>query len=258
MKVSIIGAGAYGMALGGILEANGYEVDYYDSLLEKPLDEVTLGSSFTVLAIPSDVAPELLPKLPRHIPLIVATKGFLSDILFRDFDDYMVLSGPGFAGDIVARKATRLTATDQRIADMFTTDFLTFDYTTDKKGVLMCGALKNVYAIQAGLLGLERGSTSWQDYIKAVCEEMKMILATNGASPDTVDLVCGKEDLELTCGYPSRNYEYGDKLRQNPSYKAEKTVEGLAAISRLNRHEIEIPKQATILHKIMLKFSHES
>ena len=246
------------MALGEILEANGYEIDYYDKRLKKPLDDVIRDLNFTVLAIPSDVTPELLPKLPHHIPLIIATKGFLSDMLFRDFNDYMVLSGPGFASDIAAKKTTYLTATDQRIIDMFTTDFLTFDYTTDKKGVLMCGALKNVYAIKAGLLGLERDSAPWQDYIKAVCEEMKMVLAANGASSDTVDLACGRGDLELTCGYPSRNYEYGDKLRQNPSYQAEKTVEGLTAINRLNRHEIEIPKQATILHKIMLKFSHES
>ena len=119
----------------------------------------------------------------------------------------------------------------------------------------MCGALKNVYAIKAGLLGLERDSEKWQKFIMDVCFEMKKILAFNNANPDTVDLVCGIGDLKLTCGYPSRNYEYGDKKRIDSNYQPEKTVEGLSAIKRIIRHEILLPKDTPILESLITIFS---
>ena len=34
-KVAVIGAGAYGTALGGILAENGHDIDYYDPEKEK-------------------------------------------------------------------------------------------------------------------------------------------------------------------------------------------------------------------------------
>ena len=74
------------------------------------------------------------------------------------------------------------------------------------------------------------------------------------ANPKTVDLVCGVGDLKLTCGYPSRNYEYGDKLRQDANYQPEKTVEGLSAIKRIKRGEIVVPKDAKYLLEIIDKF----
>ena len=34
MKIAILGAGAFGTALGGILADKGYDIDYYDSRVE--------------------------------------------------------------------------------------------------------------------------------------------------------------------------------------------------------------------------------
>ena len=84
-------------------------------------------AKYIVLCVPSKAAPYLLPYLPKNKPLIVATKGILSDKAFDDFKDYMVLSGPGFADDIKAAKNTKLTATDDRIIELFETNYLTFD-----------------------------------------------------------------------------------------------------------------------------------
>lgn len=242
MKIAIIGAGAFGTALGGILADKGYDIDYYDPRIEKEnLAKVLDGSKYVLLAVPSAAVPHVLPYLPEQIPLIVATKGILSDKTFAKFKDYMVLSGPGFADDIKAGKNTKLTATDQRVIELFGTDYLSFDYTDDEKGVLMCGALKNVYAILAGLLGLKRESEAWQQFVAEVLEEMRSILAYNGADAKTADLVCGIGDLKLTCGYPSRNYEFGDLLRGNPNYQPEKTVEGISALKKIKRGEIILP-----------------
>ena len=252
MKIAILGAGAFGTALGGILADKGYDIDYYDSKVEKEsLSKVLLGSKYIVLAVPSMAAPYLLPHLPLDIPLIVATKGFLDSHNFRDFTDYMVLSGPGFADDIKAGKETLLTATDQRIVDLFTTNYLTFDFTTDKNGVLMCGALKNVYAIYAGYLDLKPGEEEHEKYLTEVAEEMQALLLANNGDPQTVNLACGKGDLRLTCDFPSRNYEFGQILRKNQKAVPGKTVEGLTALSKIKRGEINIPKTAPKLNELI-------
>ncbi len=252
MKIAILGAGAFGTALGGILANNGYDIDYYDSrIIKEPLQEVLADSKMILLAVPSKAVPYLLPHLPKKKPLIVATKGILSDETFKDFTDYMVLSGPGFATDIKAHKKTKLTATDQRIIEMFGTDYLSFDTTDDKKGVLMCGALKNIYAILAGLSGLKVGTDEHEKFLKDIEKEMKAVLALNGADPKTVDLVCGKGDLRITCAYPSRNFEFGDKLRSNPDYLPEKTVEGVSALKKVKRGEISIPEDAVNLKDLI-------
>ena len=252
MKIAVLGAGAFGTALGGILADKGYDIDYYDSKLEREkLSDVLVRAKYIVLCVPSKAVPYLLPYLPKTKPLIVATMGILSDKTFVDFEDYMVLSGPGFADDIKAAKQTILTATDLRIVNLFGTSYLSFDMTSDKRGVLMCGALKNVYAIMAGLRGLEPGTEEHRRYLKEVASEMKALLATNGAKAETVDLVCGKGDLKITCAYPSRNYEFGCKLRENSEYQPEKTVEGISALKRIKRGEIVVPETVVILRELM-------
>ena len=248
MKIAIMGAGAFGTALGGILGSKGYDIDYYDSKVEKEsLTSVLKNAKIIVLAIPSAAVPYLLPHLPKNIPLIIATKGMLDDRAFKEFKDFMIISGPGFADDIKAGKPTKLTSTDQRINQLFETDFLTFDKTDDEKGVLMCGSLKNVYAILAGLENLKKDTPTWHEFIGEVGSEMKDILRSNGADPKTVDLVCGIGDLKLTCDTPSRNYQYGQILRKDPTAKPDKTVEGLTALNKIKRGEIEIPDTATHL-----------
>ena len=252
MKIAILGAGAFGTALGGILADNGYDIDYYDSRIEREnLRDVVSDAKFILLAVPSGPAPYVLPYLPKEKPLIIATKGFLDAHNFAEFSDYMVLSGPGFAADIKAGKETHLTCTDARVRELFTTEFLTFDYTSDSKGVLMCGALKNIFAIRAGFLKLVPGSSECEKYITEVAEEMKALLSANEASPKTVDLACGIGDLRLTCDYPSRNFDFGLKLADNPNALPEQTVEGITALSKVKRGEIKIPEGLTHLETLI-------
>lgn len=252
MKIAILGAGAFGTALGEILAGKGYDIDYYDSRFEKEnLKEVLETAKYMVLAVPSNVAPYLLPYLPKSKPLIIATKGFLDDHNFKDFNDYMVLSGPGFAADIKAGKETHLTATDQRVMDLFGTDFLDFDFTSDTRGVMMCGALKNIYAILAGFLDLKPGTAKHEQFLTEVAEEMKAILLLNGAEAETVNLNCGVGDLRLTCDTPSRNYEFGQIVRNNVAAAPEKTVEGLTALFKVKRGEIKVPETAMHLKELV-------
>lgn len=251
MKIAMLGAGAFGTALGGILADNGCDIDYYDSKVEKErLGDVLKKVKMMVLCVPSKAVPYLLPHLPKNIPMVVATKGILIDNCFDDFKDWMVLSGPGFADDIKAGKDTYLTVTDERVKDWFKADYLHFDMTDDRRGVLMCGALKNVYAMLAGYKKLQRESLEWWQFITDVSAEMKILLDANNAHSTTVDMACGRGDLELTCGLPSRNYEYGMILRDKPGYQPEKTVEGLSALRRILSGDILVPEGLKLLAEV--------
>lgn len=254
MKIAILGAGAFGTALGGILAEKGWDIDYYDSKLERErLSSVTAGAKYIVLAVPSNAVGYLVPHLPADIPLIVATKGVLLDDTFSRIRDVMVLSGPGFADDIKAHKPVTFTVTDARVKELFATDYVRCEMTQDNRGVLMCGALKNVYAIEAGMRKLQRGSAPWREYIEKAAGEMKAVLSVNGANPETVELSCGRGDLELTCGLPSRNYEYGLRLAEDAGVAPDKTVEGISTLARLRRGEIKIPADAEILRGLIVK-----
>ena len=255
MNITIFGAGAFGSALGRILESKGHHITFFDPKIRLTLAEAIQNADYLLLAVPSKVLPDLLPQLPANLPLIVATKGIVNPHIFDRFTDYMVLSGPGFAVDIDRQLPTKLTATDQRVIDLFATDWLTFDYTTDHTGVLLCGALKNVYAIFAGLQNLKPSTPTHEQYLTDVVAEMKTILSANHADLATADLVCGQGDLRITCNFPSRNYEFGQKLRQNPDYQPEKTVEGVSALQKIKAGEIIVPATATILQSLIERSS---
>lgn len=252
MKIAIIGAGAYGTALGGVLSENGHVARYYDPYVsETTLEEALDGAEMVLEVVPSSVIGDVLLQLPKTKPLIVATKGVLSEEVFSGFDRIMILSGPGFADEIKAHKMTYLTVTDKVLAELFKTDYIEFDFTNDLKGVLLCGALKNVYAILAGYLGVLPGDEKYETYITEVTEEMQALLSTNGAEAETVKLYCGVDDLRLTCNVPSRNYQYGADLRKGKSWQPGVTVEGLMALKSIREGTIVVPDGAQKLKQIM-------
>ncbi len=248
----MLGAGAYGTALGGVLAENGYDVDYYDPLLSpRNLDEVISESSAIISAVPSSALPELIKDLPKDVFFITATKGFLTDQVFTPFNDWAIISGPGFAEDIKAKKETILTVTDDRIIKMFTTSYLHFDSTSDRRGVLMCGSLKNIYALLAGLIGIEKNTKEYQDYLEKTIHEMQLILAANEANPETVKLSCGIGDLESTISPKSRNYSFGQALKNGSEHKPNYTVEGLSALERIKNNEIIVPDGVELLNSLL-------
>ena len=263
MKVTIFGAGAFGTALGNILVENGHTIEYYDPVKypEKGLTSAIVGSDIYLLAVPSSAAPKLLLFLPHDKPLICSSKGFLTAASFKPFQNFSVLSGGAFAADLNAKNNTILTATSPLIRQLFETSWLKFDQTDDTTGVMICGALKNIYAIGSGYWGLKYGTTDFDDYINSCLDEMRVILKANDSKPETVDLSCGLRDLVITCASPtSRNYDFGAKLKKDPEL-GEKvmagkvkvgTVEGLGAIRAIPRTpSFTKPANTPILDRII-------
>ena len=251
MKITILGAGAYGTALGDILIKRGNNVSYYDPAKSyNDFDLATKDADYIIIALPSD-AVGAISCLPEETPIILASKGFFDDKLFKSFHDFMVLSGPGFAAEIKANKRTALTVTDKRVRELFGEDHFDYDETDDTKGVLMCGSLKNVYAILAGYYNLKVGTNEYNSFIIEALDEMQAILFANGANPNTVKLYCGEADLRLTCDSPSRNFQFGQRLRLDHKAKPSETVEGFTALLHIVDGEINLPENLKHLNKIM-------
>lgn len=262
MKIAVLGAGAYGTALGGVLTKNGHTVGYYDpGVGEDSLGDALEGAEMMLLCVPSEAAEGLLKELPKDKPLIVATKGFLNGEPFREFEDWMVISGAAFAEDIKrGNRELTLTATDKRVAELFETERLKIELVKDKGAVLLCGALKNVYAILAGCMDYNSFGREGPDskdevtqFFIGVIDELTRILEYEDMDSDTINRSCGAEDLLMSCDARSRNYRFGlKKYALGPDYSADETVEGMATIRRIRAGgTFEVPGFATYLQKVM-------
>lgn len=81
-------------------------------------------------------------------------------------------------------------------------------------GVEICGALKNVLAIAAGIVeGLELGHNALAALIAQGCAEIRWLAEKLGAKPATMSGLSGLGDIMLTCyGDLSRNRSVGVRL----------------------------------------------
>lgn len=260
MRITILGAGAFGTALETILVANNHSVRFYDPkiLPDLSLEDATSDAETIILAAPSSVAVDLLKQIPnKTIPLINTTKGLLSLAPFADFETYSILSGGAFAKNLKDKQPTILTATSISTADLFRTDWLKIERSKDILGVLLCGTFKNVYAIGAGEQSLTANTSAFRSYIDSSLAEIKYILAANNCNPDTANLSCGKLDLVLTCASKtSRNYQFGAELKKHNHLDLSTitaTTEGLSTIQNLSSSPLKIPSGCIILSSIITK-----
>ena len=248
MKLTIIGAGAFGEVLGNIAEYNGHEVKFYDpyKFPKIALTDALESSEAIIFAAPSQAAGEILPNLPTDLPLICASKGFLSTKPFEGFKNFSAFSGAGIAEEIAAKNPPYsdkfiFTASSELSEYLFSTEYIQIEYTKDTLGILLCGALKNIYAIACGL--------GKNDYYK-IRDEWREVLTLNHAS-DLTKFSCGLPDLMMSVAYNSRNVEYGHTLAAAPEHtKIEPvgTVEGVTIINSLKKYpEFKIPSTAEIL-----------
>lgn len=174
--------------------------------------------------------------LDKGIPLVSLAKGIdhqslnLPDEMYlKHFDQYrsqlMYLSGPSFAKEILDKQITIVTLAGEdreklRLAcDMLGTDFFKAMPTTDVKGVLLGGALKNVIAIAGGIMeGLGYNHNTRAALITRGIVEMLRFGKVLGARPETFYGPSGMGDLILTTtGELSRNKSFGIELAKGRS-----------------------------------------
>lgn len=164
-----------------------------------------------------------------------------------------VLTGPSFAADIARGLPTALTlacaddAAGEILQTALSTSALRLYRTTDTVGAELGGALKNVFAIAAGVtIGAGLGESARAALITRGFPEMQRLAAKLGADPETLAGLSGFGDLVLTCtSDQSRNFRYGVALGQGKPFDAGTTVEGVAtasAVRQLAQHlDIDLP-----------------
>jgi glycerol-3-phosphate dehydrogenase (NAD(P)+) len=133
-----------------------------------------------------------------------------------------VLSGPNLASEIVNQDltATVIAAKDpdvrRAVQDLLGCEYFRVYANVDVYGVELAGALKNIYAIVAGLsAALEMGENAKAMLITRGLAEMSRFAVSMGANPMTFMGLAGVGDLIVTCtSSKSRNYRIGYEVGQ--------------------------------------------
>lgn len=215
--------------------------------------ELLAGTEIGILAVPAGAVREVINTLPAWADKtlwVLAAKGLepekgerLSQLLQRRFpnigDRYVVLSGPNLAVELVKGIPTATVAASQdlqaasQIQELFMSPTLRVYTNPDVIGVELGGALKNVYAIGAGISdGLGYGDNTKGVLLTRGLAEMMRFGAAMGASPETFTGLTGVGDLFATAASKlSRNYRFGyaialGKSPQEASKDLGQVVEG--------------------------------
>lgn len=136
-----------------------------------------------------------------------------------------IISGPNLAREVAdgALTATVVASADQALCEevqrvLHGRTFRVYA-SPDRFGVELGGALKNVYAIMAGMAGaMGMGENTKSMLITRALAEMTRFAVKLGANPMTFLGLAGVGDLIVTCTSPkSRNYQVGQALGEGLS-----------------------------------------
>lgn len=233
------------------------------------------GAELWVSALPTQVSPDVwermlktLPKRPNlliHVSkgILQSTHGRLSAALEPIFGVPVgVLSGPTFADEVFRElpAAIVLAMPDAipddeclRLQTLLASPRLRVYLSRDVVGVELCGALKNILAIAAGLLeALNLGMNTRAAMLTRGLAEMSRLVDRLGGRPETVMGLAGMGDLLLTATGPqSRNRKFGELLGKGISPQSaaksmgEQVVEGVytarAAMELAMEVGVELP-----------------
>lgn len=241
--VAVIGQGAWGTALGNLIEQAGghaLRLHHNDSLLEN-------APAAVVLAVPAQRLRGTLTalKLPAGVPLLLAAKGIELDtgLLLHEVaasvcpdNPALLLSGPSFAANVMQGLPVALTLAGvgaETLTALFNSRACRVYHSDDAVGVAVGGALKNVMAIGCGIaVGAGYGESARAALFTRGLAEMVRFGLALGAKADTFLGLSGVGDMVLTATSPlSRNYALGLKIGAGDGIDGAALTEGVATAS---------------------------
>jgi glycerol-3-phosphate dehydrogenase (NAD(P)+) len=201
------------------------------------LAEVVTDHLVILMVVPSHTVRQVIGLMAPHLTpgvfLVSAAKGVENETLMtmsQVYDDVLppnlavhkaCLSGPSFAREVGQNLPTAITLacpycgeSSQMLQTLFSSPSMRIYNSQDLIGVELGGALKNIYAIAAGIVdGLNLGTNARAALITRGLAEMSRLGVKMGANPLTFMGLAGVGDLVLTCtGDLSRNRTVGLKL----------------------------------------------
>lgn len=234
-----------------------------------------------VLAVPSAhlrmTVRRLAPLLDGNAALLSVVKGIeaetqlrMSEVIEAELPGRRtaVLSGPNLAREIAAGKpaGSVIASPDGQLASELATMLASERFRVytnpDVVGVELCGALKNVVALAAGMVdGLGLGDSAKAGIITRGLAEMTRLGMAAGANPLTFAGLAGVGDLIATCMSPlSRNRRAGELMATGMSWSdAASRLDGVAegvstvrgALALAAQHGVELPiaeQVAAVVH----------
>jgi len=225
-------------------------------------------ADYVFVAVPSKafraVVEEAAQYLPKHAKMISLTKGIephsfklMSQILHDvvPAHEIGVISGPNLAKEIADDQITATVIASysqtlrQEIQEMLSCSSFRVYGNPDIYGVEMAGAIKNIYAIVAGLsAALGMADNTKAAIITRSLAEMSRFAVKLGANPMTFLGLAGVGDLIVTCTSKlSRNYRVGYYIGEGLTLKQAikkigETAEGINTLRMVNdkAHELGI------------------
>lgn len=199
------------------------------------------NSQIIFISVPSssflDVVRLVRPHLLDEAMLVSTTKGIgrdgfklMSQILSEELPEYPigVLSGPNFAKEMIQGQltgsviASESAALISQIQSLLGSSKFRIYSSQDCYGVELAGALKNIYAIIAGMADAsDYGQNTLALLMTRALAEMGRFAHALGADPMTFLGLAGVGDLILTCNSNlSRNYRVGYAMGEGKSLVA--------------------------------------
>jgi glycerol-3-phosphate dehydrogenase (NAD(P)+) len=257
------------------------DVDFPEGLRTSDDPAEAFAAPLWISAMPTQVTPaawrDLRPRAPQgpesviHVSkgILQSTHQTLSQALTGVLDVPVgALSGPTFADEVsrgvpsaivlalpVAVPDDRARALQAQLAS----EKLRIYLSRDVVGTELCGALKNVLAIAAGLVdGLGLGYNARAALITRGLAEMARLVEVLGGQSATVMGLAGMGDLLLTATGPqSRNRTFGELVGRGQSVDAARdalggqVIEGMftteAALALAKEHQLDLPIASEVL-----------
>ena len=234
------------------------------------------NSEYLVVAVPSIFMRSTMETAKDYIKeqiLIDLAKGVEKDSLYtmseiiRDVlgnqAKIVALSGPTHAEEVVRdMPSTIVSACDdlevaEKVQNLFQDTCMRVYTNIDVRGVELCGALKNIIALAAGIShGLNYGDNTRAALITRGLSEMTRLGTTMGCLEQTFHGLAGIGDLIVTAtSVHSRNFKCGTLIGQgynvdDATKEVGMVVEGLnalpAAMQLAKRYDVEMPITAMV------------
>lgn len=248
-KVAIIGAGRLGSSLARLFRRSGANVALWDQdpakvPHQRSLTEVVSPADTVFFCIPSFALEDSLKSvktfLRKRCVVVSPIKGIdrktgitTVEIVnkFLPGQPFAMLGGPLIAEELdkglggTAVVASREIKIARRVGALFKGSGANVVYSTDVRGVVLAGILKNAYALSLGIAeGLGWGMNLRGSLIAQALLEMQIFLYAAGGKPETAIGDAGLGDLIATgFSHNSRNHQVGIQLAKgkNPRFKGE-------------------------------------
>lgn len=248
-------------------------MDYSKALKNADIIFITSTAAYV-----GSICRDIKPYITKKTVLCIASKGienttcsFLSDIARDELKirNIAIISGPSFAVDMAANNPVGLSIAShskkaiKAIKSVLENDTLKLRDTNDLIGVQICGSIKNVIAVAAGMLdGMNYPESTQSFLITEALNDIKNLIEALGGNPKTINSFAGVGDLLLTCtSVKSRNFSFGRVVgagatkEEIDKHLKENTVEGyytLKSIYKLIKNKkIKMPI-IDLIYKIIM------